>query len=50
MAEYNKKLLDELRVKLNGGKWSDTWYRRHFRGMIDALSKIEKEKASGKQT
>lgn len=35
--EYDKKFLTAMRVKLNSGDYSETWYRNHFRGMIDCI-------------
>jgi len=34
---YDKKFLTAMKVKLNGGDYSETWYRNHFRGMIDCI-------------
>lgn len=46
--KYTIKELDRMKVMLNGGGYSDSWYRKHFRGMLDELYKIQKEKESGK--
>lgn len=43
--EYDKKLLTALRVKLNSGVYSESWYREHFKGMIDCIEShlVEKD-------
>lgn len=46
--KYTTKELDRMRVMLNGASYSASWYRKHFRGMLDVLYKIMKEKESEK--
>ncbi len=49
-VDYNLKQLDSMRVRLNGRAYSENWYRRHFRGMLDELYKIKKEQCHTKDT
>jgi hypothetical protein len=35
VKKYTDKELVKLRVKLNGGDWSESWIRKHFRQLID---------------
>tara|TARA_R100000315_G_C5223838_1_gene135294 strand:- start:273 stop:416 length:144 start_codon:yes stop_codon:yes gene_type:complete len=46
--KYTVKDLDRMKSMLNGKGYSETWYRKHFRGMLDALYQIMKEKESEK--
>ena len=46
--KYTIKELDRMRVMLNSRGYSESWYRKHFRGMLDALYKIKREKESEK--
>ena len=47
--EYNKDFLEKIRIKLNVRNYSDSWLRKHFRGMLDRLYEIEEEREKGKK-
>jgi len=40
--KYTTKQLQDVRCRLNGGSFSDSWYREHFRRMLEELFEIKK--------
>tara|TARA_R100000458_G_scaffold19831_1_gene17573 strand:+ start:2398 stop:2595 length:198 start_codon:yes stop_codon:yes gene_type:complete len=40
---YNSKHIQDMRVKLNSGKYSDTWYRKHFVEMMRYIEWVNGE-------
>jgi len=42
--EYTKKVLDDMRIKLNVREYSASWLRKHFRAMLDILYAMEEAK------
>ena len=41
--DYSVEVLEKLKIKLNSGDYSQSWYKRHFRGLLNALIKTKRE-------
>ena len=41
--EYTLEFLEKMKVKLNGKTYSESWFRKHFRGMLNALVDSKRE-------
>ena len=41
--EYSIEALERLRIKLNSSDYSNSWFKRHFRGMLNELIRIKTE-------
>lgn len=46
--DYSIEILERLKVKLNSGDYSESWYKRHFRGLLNALMRAKSETAESK--
>jgi len=46
--DYSLEVLEKLKIKLNSGDFSPSWWKRHFRGLLNALIRAKLEAAESK--
>ena len=46
--DYSAEALERIKCKYNSGDFSPSWWKRHFRGLLNALMRAKSETAESK--